>query len=138
MEAYEVPYRGPFPQDAARHNAVRFTPVQAAAIHSGLNHGLTAVVGPPGTGKTDVAVQIISSLYHSFPQQRILLITHSNNALNDLFEKIMVLGERSLAPLIPQTSTSGTSSASATGRKVLTRTRTFQNGAASTTPSRTA
>ena len=31
--------------------------------------GLTLVVGPPGTGKTDVAVQIISNLYHNFPEQ---------------------------------------------------------------------
>ena len=53
--------------------------------------GLTVVVGPPGTGKTDVAVQIISNLYHNFPDQRILIVTHSNMALNQLFEKIMAL-----------------------------------------------
>ena len=40
--------------------------------------GLSQVVGPPGTGKTDVAVQIISNLYHNFPEQRTLLVTHSN------------------------------------------------------------
>lgn len=49
------------------------------------------MVGPPGTGKTDVAVQIISNLYHNFPQQRTLIVTHSNQALNQLFEKIMAL-----------------------------------------------
>ena len=47
------------------------------------------VVGPPGTGKTDTAVQILNVLYHNCPGQRTLLITHSNQALNDLFEKIM-------------------------------------------------
>ena len=47
------------------------------------------VVGPPGTGKTDTAVQIISNIYHNFPRQKILLITHSNAALNDLFEKML-------------------------------------------------
>jgi intron-binding protein aquarius len=47
------------------------------------------IVGPPGTGKTDVAVQTIVNLYHSFPNQKILLVTHSNAALNDLFRKIM-------------------------------------------------
>ena len=36
------------------------------------------MVGPPGTGKTDVAVQIISNLYHNFPDQRTLIVTHSN------------------------------------------------------------
>lgn len=49
------------------------------------------VVGPPGTGKTDVAVQIISNIYHNFPDQRTLIVTHSNQALNQLFEKIMAL-----------------------------------------------
>ena len=47
------------------------------------------VVGPPGTGKTDTAVQIMNVLYHNCPGQRTLLITHSNQALNDLFQKIM-------------------------------------------------
>lgn len=32
-----------------------------------MNEGLTMIVGPPGTGKTDVAVQIINNLYHNFP-----------------------------------------------------------------------
>ena len=40
-----------------RENAIRFTPVQVEAIRSGVNPGLTMVVGPPGTGKTDTAVQ---------------------------------------------------------------------------------
>ena len=47
------------------------------------------VVGPPGTGKTDTAVQILNVLYHNFPTQRTLIITRSNQALNELFEKIM-------------------------------------------------
>jgi hypothetical protein len=38
-----------------------------------------------------VAVQIISNLYHNFPEQRTLIVTHSNQALNQLFEKIMAL-----------------------------------------------
>ena len=105
---------GPYPQDIPKKNTIRFTPAQcknatflgivisqfilmhhiwsAEAIHSGMNPGLTMIVGPPGTGKTDVAVQIIANLYHNFPNQHTLLITHSNQALNQLFEKIMALG----------------------------------------------
>ncbi len=75
--------------DHVKCNEVSFTPVQVEAIQSGCNPGLTMIVGPPGTGKTDTAVQIVSELYHNFPQQRTLLVTHSNQALNDLFEKIM-------------------------------------------------
>ena len=63
--------------------------MQVEAIKSGVQPGLTMVVGPPGTGKTDTAVQIMHVLYHNCPGQRTLLITHSNQALNDLFEKIL-------------------------------------------------
>ncbi|CAM9771883.1 unnamed protein product [Chrysoparadoxa australica] len=92
---------GPYPADVPKRNSVRFTSVQLEAIRSGMSEGLTMVVGPPGTGKTDVAVQIISNLYHEYPQQRILLVTHSNAALNDLFEKIMLrdIDERHLLRL---------------------------------------
>ena len=79
----------PFPEDTPPLNTLRFTPTQVEAIYSGLNPGLTMIVGPPGTGKTDVTVQIISQLYHNHPTQKILIITHSNAALNDIFEKIM-------------------------------------------------
>ena len=48
------------------------------AIYSGMQPGLTIIVGPPGTGKTDVAVQIISNIYHNFPDQRTIIVTHSN------------------------------------------------------------
>ena len=67
---------------------VRFTPTQVEAIRSGLQEGLTVIEGPPGTGKTDVAVQLITTLYQSHPEQHVLFVTHSNHALNDLFEKI--------------------------------------------------
>jgi len=85
--AFETP--GPYPEDQPKRNTIRFTGKQVEAIRSGLNHGLTMIVGPPGTGKTDVAVQVMAELFHNEPKQRTLLVTHSNHALNDLFEKIM-------------------------------------------------
>ncbi|KAI9190209.1 hypothetical protein H9P43_001642 [Blastocladiella emersonii ATCC 22665] len=72
-------------------NKIRFTPTQVEAIRSGTSHGLTLVAGPPGTGKTDVTVQLLCNLYHSKPTERILLLTHSNQALNQLFEKLLHL-----------------------------------------------
>ncbi|KAL2898346.1 RNA helicase aquarius [Bienertia sinuspersici] len=94
VETYIPPDPGPYPQDKPKQNGVRFTPtqlsfIQVGAIISGVQPGLTMVVGPPGTGKTDTAVQILNVLYHNCPSQRTLIITHSNQALNDLFEKIM-------------------------------------------------
>ncbi|KAH7041014.1 uncharacterized protein B0I36DRAFT_260520 [Microdochium trichocladiopsis] len=91
VSTYKPPNTGPYPIDAPRLNSVRFTPAQIDAIMSGSQPGLTVVVGPPGTGKTDVATQIINNIYHNFPEQRTLLIAHSNQALNQLFAKIVAL-----------------------------------------------
>ncbi|KAL1258409.1 hypothetical protein QQF64_011653, partial [Cirrhinus molitorella] len=91
VEPHVIPNRGPYPYNQPKRNTIQFTPTQIEAIRAGMQPGLTMVVGPPGTGKTDVAVQIISNVYHNFPEQRTLIVTHSNQALNQLFEKIMAL-----------------------------------------------
>ncbi|KAI9049183.1 hypothetical protein LZ554_007030 [Drepanopeziza brunnea f. sp. 'monogermtubi'] len=91
VSTYKPPNTGPYPMDAPKLNQVRFTPSQVEAIVSGTQPGLTVIVGPPGTGKTDVATQIINNIYHNFPEQRTLLIAHSNQALNQLFQKIVAL-----------------------------------------------
>lgn len=89
--AYSLPNMGPYEECKPRENKVRFTPVQVEAIRSGVNPGLTMVVGPPGTGKTDTAVQVVNLIFHNFPDQKMVLVAHSNQALNDLFEKIVAL-----------------------------------------------
>ncbi|RMJ24857.1 hypothetical protein PHISP_04275 [Aspergillus sp. HF37] len=91
VSTYKPPNTGPYPVDAPKLNTVRFTPAQVEAIASGTQPGLTVIVGPPGTGKTDVATQIINNIYHDFPSERTLLVAHSNQALNQLFQKIMAL-----------------------------------------------
>ncbi|MCJ1401489.1 hypothetical protein MMC11_004703 [Xylographa trunciseda] len=91
VSTYQPPNNGPFITDLPKVNTTRFTPAQVDAIVSGTQPGLTIIVGPPGTGKTDVATQIISNIYHDFPAQRTLLIAHSNQALNQLFQKITKL-----------------------------------------------
>ncbi|XP_046911562.2 RNA helicase aquarius [Dermatophagoides farinae] len=88
---YKIPSRGPYVEEQPKWNRIRFTSTQVEAIRSGIQHGLTMVVGPPGSGKTDLAVQIINNLYHNHPEQRTLIVTHSNQALNAMFEKIMAL-----------------------------------------------
>ena len=91
VSTYKSPNTGPYLYDKPQHNLVRFTPTQVDAIISGTQPGLTVIVGPPGTGKTDVATQIINNIYHDFPNQRTLLVAHSNQALNQLFQKITKL-----------------------------------------------
>jgi len=44
-----------------------------------------------GRGLTSALLNCTSNIYHNFPNQRVLLVTHSNQALNDIFEKIAVL-----------------------------------------------
>lgn len=91
VSTYKPPNPGPYPVDAPKLNKIRFTPAQVEAIASGTQPGLTVIVGPPGTGKTDVTTQIINNIYHNFPKERTLLIAHSNQALNQLFQKIIAL-----------------------------------------------
>ncbi|KAJ5543140.1 CWF11 family [Penicillium sp. DV-2018c] len=91
VSTYKPPNPGPYPVDAPKLNKVRFTPAQVQAIASGTQPGLTVIVGPPGTGKTDVTTQIINHIYHNFPKERTVLIAHSNQALNQLFQKIIAL-----------------------------------------------
>ena len=101
VTTYQPPNTGPYPTDTPKLNSVRFTPAQVEAVTSGTQPGLTVVVGPPGTGKTDVATQIINNIYHNFPHQRTLLVAHSNQALNQLFQKIVAsdIDERHLLRL---------------------------------------
>lgn len=42
---------GPYTIDEPKKNAIKFTPTQIEAIRSGMQHGLTLVVGPPGNVK---------------------------------------------------------------------------------------
>ncbi|CAG7823151.1 unnamed protein product [Allacma fusca] len=47
VEPYVLPNRGPYPANVPNLNKVRFTPTQIEAIRSGMQPGLTLVVGPP-------------------------------------------------------------------------------------------
>lgn len=91
VSTYKPANMGPYTADEPKSNTIRFTPAQVEAITSGTQPGLTVIVGPPGTGKTDVATQIINNIYHNFPNERTLLVAHSNQALNQLFQKIVAL-----------------------------------------------
>ncbi|GMF64727.1 unnamed protein product [Phytophthora lilii] len=72
------------------NSSIRVTKAQFSAVRTGACEGLTMVVGPPGTGKTDVAVQLVLNLYKTTPaREKILIVAHSNQVLNDFFAKIV-------------------------------------------------
>ncbi|KAI9480442.1 MAG: AAA domain-containing protein [Benjaminiella poitrasii] len=89
VSTFKTPNMGPYKDVMTKKNQNRFTAPQAEAIYSGMNNGLTMVVGPKET--TDVAVQIIANLYRNHPEQHTLVVTHSNHALNQIVEKILEL-----------------------------------------------
>ncbi|KAG5439256.1 hypothetical protein PCANB_001555 [Pneumocystis canis] len=91
VETYSLPNFGPYPENQRKVNNIRFTPKQAEAIYSGTNPGLTLINGAPGTGKTDIVVQIINNIYHNFPDQRTLLIAQSSQTLIRVLEKLSSL-----------------------------------------------
>jgi intron-binding protein aquarius len=58
IQSYTPEQTTPFPQLEPPKNRVRFNKEQLQVIISALQPGLTMCVGPPGTGKTDTAVQV--------------------------------------------------------------------------------
>lgn len=48
VEPYRIPKRGPYEFNEPKKNSIRFTPTQVEAIRSGMQPGMTLVVGPPG------------------------------------------------------------------------------------------
>ncbi|KDO31385.1 hypothetical protein SPRG_04002 [Saprolegnia parasitica CBS 223.65] len=79
------------PDDAPAAKGLRYTPAQVEAIRSGVHDGLTLVTGAPGTGKTDVAAQILANLYRSQRSQRIVVVAPTPAAVADLGAKLLAL-----------------------------------------------
>ncbi|EQC26981.1 hypothetical protein SDRG_15196 [Saprolegnia diclina VS20] len=77
--------------DMPAAQGLRYTPAQVDAICSGVHDGLTLVTGAPGTGKTDVAAQIIANLYRSLNAQRIVVVAPTPAAVADLCAKLLAL-----------------------------------------------
>ena len=91
VTTYKPPNTGPYPADAPKLNTVRFTSAQIEAITSGTQPGLTVIVGPPGTGKTDIATQssiTCTTTSHSSARSWSRTLTRRSN---QLFQKIVAL-----------------------------------------------
>jgi superfamily I DNA and/or RNA helicase len=74
----------------------RMTNSQVKAIDSAANQILTLIHGPPGTGKTSVAAEIIRMWLLQKPNQKVLATADSNEAANNLYREIKKKGIRVL------------------------------------------
>ena len=91
VESYERPIIGPYPDKYRQFNRMRFYPKQIEAIEAAMGMGLSLVVGASCTGKTSSAIQAISNLYHLYPNEKIILITHSTHKLDQIMERLRSL-----------------------------------------------
>jgi len=72
-------------------------PSQLEAVQNAVNHNLSMIWGPPGTGKTFAGVQIVKSLVEKATSEnrpRILVMCYTNHALDSFLESLMDAGVR--------------------------------------------
>jgi len=55
--------------------------------------GIYYMIGPPGTGKTTALVELLKERVRSFPQQRILVVTPSNRAVQVVTQQFLASAE---------------------------------------------
>ena len=102
-EPVEERERIPNPYDShagcnACENRANFNHSQEHAIHAALKQRLTLIHGPPGTGKTFVASEIVHQMCHIMKQEedrddkiKILVAAETNNAVDNLTRKLVAL-----------------------------------------------
>lgn len=83
-----------FQECKACENRPNFNQSQENAIFTAINQRLTLIHGPPGTGKTFVAAEIVHQMCHMDKDQnfKILVAAETNNAVDNLTRKLVDLG----------------------------------------------
>lgn len=67
---------------------------QLDAIRSSLSNRLTLIQGPPGTGRTHVACEIISKQNAKHPDKHILAVAETNMAVDNMTIRLQKMGLR--------------------------------------------
>ena len=101
-----APVHNPYPSHKGctackRRDETRYNMSQENAINAALNQRLTLIHGPPGTGKTFVACEIVHQLYHKMNSDsdrdhkcKILVAAETNNAVDNLTQNLVKLNMR--------------------------------------------
>ena len=61
---------------------------QNIAVNAALQHTISLIHGPPGTGKTEVACEIIRSLLHNDIKRQILVVAETNIAIDNIARRL--------------------------------------------------
>ncbi|MBI3929024.1 MAG: DNA2/NAM7 family helicase [Armatimonadetes bacterium] len=72
---------------------------QARAVEHGLGHQLSFLWGPPGTGKTTTLARLLSRMLQN--GRRVLLVSNTNTAIDQVLERMKAAGEGGLLRLGP-------------------------------------
>ncbi|KAL0261728.1 hypothetical protein SLS55_003158 [Diplodia seriata] len=72
-------------------HSVDLDPSQAESLLAGLKQTVSLIQGPPGTGKSFVGA-LIAKAFHDHTSQKILVICHTNHALDQFLEDLLDIG----------------------------------------------
>ena len=76
----------------------RYNSSQRSALKMALQNQSSIIVGPPGTGKTQTILNIISNIVYS--GQKVAVVSNNNSAVDNIYEKLCSVGlDRIVAPL---------------------------------------
>ncbi|KAL1648449.1 hypothetical protein SLS58_002204 [Diplodia intermedia] len=70
---------------------VDLDPSQAESLLAGLKQTVSLIQGPPGTGKSFVGA-LIAKAFHDHTSQKIMVICHTNHALDQFLEDLLDIG----------------------------------------------
>lgn len=92
-QGYEIqssvpPSFNPLLYENPKYKQIKYDPSQATAVYQGLNHGISMISGPPGSGKSQVLARICSGLLDNFPEEKTLVVVRSPSAVKSLYYKI--------------------------------------------------
>ncbi|KAH6203534.1 RNA-directed RNA polymerase [Parastagonospora nodorum] len=82
-EAAPSPIKLPVVRDAT------LNATQNEALTAAMNHSLTFIWGPPGTGKTHTVIVILSQLLKQLPDARFLIIAPTHNAVDNILRRFV-------------------------------------------------
>ncbi|KAJ1459753.1 P-loop containing nucleoside triphosphate hydrolase protein [Pelagophyceae sp. CCMP2097] len=85
-------------ESMARRDALDYDASQRDALRLALARRVSLTVGPPGTGKTLLGVRVADVIYRR-TEEKILVLTHTNHALDDILGALLKQGMTSIARL---------------------------------------